>query len=269
MERPDWAPEGIDTERPSAARIYDYALGGLHNFAVDRETARHMFAAMPDLPLLMQANRAFLRRAVQFLVGAGIRQFLDLGSGIPTVGNVHEVARQLAPDTKVMYVDIDPVAVAHARAVLAGIEGAGVIQEDLRRPDHILAHQDVRALLDFDQPIGLLIVSVLQFFPDSDDPAGIVARFRDALAPGSYVVISQVTDDARAEEASRTAQAFSSRAPDHFHFTTRAAFERLFGGWELVPPGIVWLPEWHPDSPADVDEHPEHSMLYAGAGRKM
>lgn len=269
MERPDWVPEGIDTERPSAARIYDYALGGLHNFAIDRETARQMFAAMPDLPLLMQANRAFLRRAVQHLVGAGIRQFLDLGSGIPTVGNVHEVAHQLAPDVRVMYVDIDPVAVAHSRAVLAGNERTSVIQEDIRRPDHILAHPDVRNLLDFDQPIGLLLVSVVQFFPESDNPAGIVARFRDALAPGSFVVISQPTDDARAEEGSQAQQAFESGRPGHFHFTTRAAFERLFTDWEIVPPGIVWLPQWHPDSPADVDEHPERSMLYAGAGRKV
>jgi SAM-dependent methyltransferase len=269
MERPDWAPKGIDIERPSAARIYDYALGGLHNFAVDRETARQMFDTMPDLPLLMQANRAFLRRAVQFLVGAGIRQFLDLGSGIPTVGNVHEVARQMAPHTRVMYVDIDPVAVAHSRAVLAGNEGTGIIQEDIRRPDHILAHQDVRNLLDFGRPIGLLMVSVLQFFPETDRPAEIVARFRDALAPGSYVVISQPTDDSRTEEGRHTAEAFAARSPGHFHFTRRAAFERLFAGWELVPPGIVWIPQWHPDSPGDVDDHPERSMLYAGAGRKV
>lgn len=268
MERPDWAPEGIDIERPSAARIYDYALGGLHNFAVDRETAGHMFAAMPDLPLLMQNNRAFLRRAVQYLVGAGIRQFLDLGSGIPTVGNVHEVARQAAPDTRVMYVDVDPVAVAHSRAVLAGDELTGVIQEDVRRPDHILAHQDVRRLLDFDQPIGLLLVSVLQFIPETDNPVEIVARFRDALAPGSYVVISQVTNDARAAEGAQVEREFAARSPDHFHFTTREAFARLFSGWDLVPPGIVWIPQWHPDSPSDVGDSPEASMLYAAAGKK-
>src|SRR6266516_3206987 len=152
MERPDWAPETIDIDRPSAARIYDYALGGLHNFAVDREAARETFAHMPDLPLLMQANRAFLRRAVQFLAGVGVRQFLDIGSGIPTVGNVHEISRQLAPDTRVMYVDIDPVAVAHSRAILAGDPLSGVLQEDLRRPDRILTHPVVRGLIDFSQP---------------------------------------------------------------------------------------------------------------------
>src|SRR2546429_1327130 len=181
MERPDWAPEAIDVDRPSAARIYDYALGGLHNFAVDREAAREMFAAMPDLPLLMQANRAFLRRAVQYLAGAGIRQFLDIGSGIPTVGNVHEIARQIAPRTRVMYIDIDPIAVAHSRAILEGDPLSGIVQEDLRRPEHILAHPDVRGLLDFSQPIGLLLVAVMQFVPEQDDPVGIVARLRDSL----------------------------------------------------------------------------------------
>ncbi len=267
MERPDWAPEAIDIDRPSAARIYDYALGGLHNFAVDREAAREMFALMPDMPLLMQANRAFLRRAVQFLVGAGIRQFLDIGSGIPTVGNVHEIAQQLAPETRVMYVDTDPVATAHSRAILEGNKLASVIQEDLRRPDHILAHQDVRDLLDFSQPIGLLLVAVMQFIPEEDNPPGIVGRLRDALAPGSYVVMSQPTNDSRGEEAARV-EKLIGRVPSPFRFATRASFERLFAGWELVDPGIVWVPQWHPDSPDDVDDHPERSSVYAGAGRK-
>ena len=267
MERPDWAPEAIDIEQPSAARIYDYALGGLHNFAVDREAAREMFALMPDMPLLMQANRAFLRRAVQFLVGAGIRQFLDIGSGIPTVGNVHEIAQQLAPETRVMYVDIDPVATAHSRAILEGNKLASVIQEDLRRPDHILAHQDVRNLLDFSQPIGLLLVAVMQFIPEEDNPPGIVARLRDALAPGSYVAMSQPTNDARVEETTQI-EKLIAQAPSPFRYATRASFERLFVGWELVDPGIVWVPQWHPDSPDDVDDHPERSIVYAGVGRK-
>lgn len=268
MERPDWAPDGIDMERPSAARIYDYALGGLHNFAVDREAARQAFAAMPDLPLLMQANRAFLRRAVQHLIGLGIRQFLDIGSGIPTVGNVHEVAQQLAPDVQVMYVDVDPVAVAHSRAVLGDDPRTGVIQEDARHPGQILSHPDVRRLLDFDQPIGLLLVAVLQFIPDPDEAARVVAQFRDALAPGSYVVISQPTNDARLDEAGQVETVLNTRMAAPFRYTNRAEFERYFAGWELIPPGIVWVPQWHPDSPTDVDEHPERSMVYAGAGRK-
>ncbi len=267
MERPDWAPNGIDVSQPSAARIYDYALGGLHNFAVDREVARHMFAAMPDLPLMMQANRAFLRRAVQYLLGAGTHQFLDIGSGIPTVGNVHEIAQPVAPDTRVMYVDIDPVAVAHSRAILVDNKLARAIQEDLRRPDHILAHQQVRDLLDFDQPIGLLLVAVMQFIPDEDKPASIVARLRDALAPGSYVVISQPTNDGQFEDATVVGQ-IVERLPTPFKYATRATFERLFDGWELVEPGVVWAPQWHPDSPDDVDSDPARSCLYVGMGRK-
>jgi SAM-dependent methyltransferase len=267
MERPDWAPEAIDITRPSAARIYDYALGGLHNFAVDREVARETFALMPDLPLLMQANRAFLRRVVQFLVGAGIRQFLDIGSGIPTVGNVHEIARQIAPDIRVMYADIDPVAVAHSRAILADDELAGVIQEDLRQPERILAHPEVRALLDFSQPIGLLLLAVLQFVPEEDDPAGIVARLRDALAPGSYVAISQPTNDSRQGEAAEVEKVINT-LPTSFRYADRASFERLFAGWELVEPGVVWVPQWHPDSPDNVDGQPDRSMLYVGVGYK-
>src|SRR5262245_15543051 len=148
MERPNWAPEGVDMERPSAARLYDYALGGSHNFAVDRELFRQLIATVPDLVAQAHASRAFLRRAVRFCVGAGISQFLDIGSGIPTRGNVHEIA----PEARVMYVDTDPVAVAHSRAILAGNDRVGVLQEDLRRPDQILGNPQVRRVLDFGQP---------------------------------------------------------------------------------------------------------------------
>ncbi len=268
MVRPGWAPEGIDLERPSTARIYDYALGGLHNFAVDREAARAVFAAMPDLPLIMQANRAFLRRAVQYLAGAGVRQFLDLGSGIPTVGNVHEVAQQIIPDARVMYVDVDPVAVAHSRLVLADNAYASVIQEDLRQPEQLVSHPEVRKLLDFDRPIGLLLLAVLQFVAPEENPAGIIARYRDALPAGSYLVISQPTRDARSEEGDRVERLIHQRATERFYYADRATFESYFTGWELVPPGIVWLPQWRPDSPDDVDEHPERSIVYVGAGRK-
>src|SRR5215468_4276674 len=170
--RPDWA-EGVDLSMPSVARAYDYALGGAHNFAVDREFLRAFEAVVPQTRAAARANRAFLHRAVRFMVGEGIRQFLDVGSGIPTVGNVHEVAQGLDPDAKVVYVDIEPVAVAHSRQILAGNGRATAIQEDLRHPKAILDHPDTRALLDFSQPMGLILAAILHAIPDEDDPHGI------------------------------------------------------------------------------------------------
>ena len=160
----------LDIERPSAARMYDYYLGGSHNFAVDRAAADAVLAVIPDVPVGAQANRAFLRRAVRYLVEAGVTQFIDIGSGIPTLGNVHEIAQQADPRTRVVYVDTDPVAVAHSRLILGGNERATVIHEDLRRPGEILEHPDVRQLIDFDQPVALMLVAVLHFVSDAAEP---------------------------------------------------------------------------------------------------
>ena len=162
MERPSWAPEDIDLERPSVARVYDFYLGGSHNFAVDRELGRRVIETFPLLPKTLQENRAFLRRAVRFCVEAGIRQFLDIGSGIPTVGNVHEVAQQVDPTIKVVYVDIDPVAVAHSRAILKGNEYATAIRADFRQPEVILSHPELQRLIDLRQPVALLLVALLR-----------------------------------------------------------------------------------------------------------
>jgi SAM-dependent methyltransferase len=180
---------GIDLDRPSAARVYDFYLGGFHNFAADREMGRQAVQMWPDLPEIMRPNRGFLRRAVEFLVDARVRKFLDLGSGIPTVGNVHEVAQRRAPDTKVVYVDNDPVAVEHAQAILAGDDRTTVVHADLRDPDAVLGDPAIRALLDLSRPIAVLMVAVLHFVPDEDDPAGLVARFRDAVPAGSYLAL--------------------------------------------------------------------------------
>jgi len=267
MGQPDWVPEGIDLSRPSVARAYDYTLGGAHNFAVDREFARQLIELVPDMRITARANRAFLHRAVRFLVQAGIRQFLDIGSGIPTVGNVHEIAQAAVPDTRVAYVDIDPVAVAHSRQILAGNPGATAIQADLRRPDDILGHPEVRALLDFDQPVALMLVAILHAVPDADDPFGIVARLRDALSPGSYLAISHATADRRADEMDEITAMFKQTTTPT---TTRTRDEvlRFFTGFELVEPGLVWSPQWRPDSPEDVGEHPERMMMYVGVGRR-
>ncbi|WP_428964408.1 SAM-dependent methyltransferase [Micromonospora fluostatini] len=254
-------------ERPSVARMYDYYLGGSHNFAADRAAACAMMAAVPDAPLMAQANRAFLRRAVQFLVDAGVRQFLDIGSGIPTVGNVHEIAQRAAPDARVVYVDVDPIAVAHSREILAGNDRATALQEDLRRPERILAHPEVTRLLDFSQPVAVMIVAMLHFVPDSERPAEILRTLRDALAPGSYLVLSQVSPDLRGgtpeqDEAERVYQS----TDNPLWFRGRDELTALFAGFELVEPGVVWVPEWHPETP-EAAEHAEQAVFMGGVGR--
>ena len=264
---PDWAPDTIDVEQPSAARIYDYLLGGSHNFAADREVARQAIAAMPDVPVQANANRAFPRRAVQYLVEAGVRQFLDIGSGIPTLGNVHEVARQGTPDARVVYVDLDPVAVAHGRAILADDERATVIREDLRHPGRIFGHPDVRAVLDLGRPVAVLLVAILHVIPDHDDPHRIVSTLRDALAPGSWLAIAHGTDESRPAEVEELRR-LSEKTTTPMTLRGRADVAGFFAGWELVEPGLVWAPQWQPDSPDDVGEHPELSGNLVGVGRK-
>lgn len=193
MERPAWAPPGIDISVPSVSRIYDYYLGGSHNFEVDRQAARRAMEFLPGLPKIMQANRAFMRRAVRYAVAQGVTQFLDIGSGIPTFGNVHEIAQAASPEARVVYVDHDPVAVAHSRAVLAGDERTGIISADLRKPQDILAAPEVSQLLDLERPVALLLVAVLHFLEDSDDPYAAVSELRDVLAPGSLLVLTHAS----------------------------------------------------------------------------
>src|ERR1700742_538713 len=180
-ELPGWVPEGVDVDVPNAARIYDALLGGHHNFVVDREAAAHLERAAPGSTAIARSNRAFVGRSVRWLGDNGIRQFLDLGSGIPTLGNVHEVAQSAGPESRVLYVDIDPVAVAHSHAILAGNPLAGVIEADLQRPGDVLYHPEVLRLLDFSQPVAVLLNAVLHFVPDAADPAGVIAQFREAL----------------------------------------------------------------------------------------
>jgi SAM-dependent methyltransferase len=265
--QPDGPPEGVDLSTPSVARAYDYALGGAHSFAVDREFFRAVEAVLPEARLMFRANRAFMHRAVRFMIDAGIRQFLDLGSGIPTVGNVHEIAQKLAPGSRVVYVDIDPVAVAHSRLILAGNAAAAAIQEDIRHPHAILDHPKTQALLDFDQPVGLIMAAILHAVPDEDDPYGIVVRLRDVLAAGSYVAISHATADSRPMEA-RAAERITKQTNTPGTIRTRDEVLRFFTGLDLVEPGLVWTPQWRPDRPDDVGDHPERLVTYAGVGRK-
>jgi S-adenosyl methyltransferase len=248
MDRPTWAPPDVDIDRPSASRIYDYMLGGSYNFAADREVAEKAIAAMPELPTLLRANRAFLGRAVRWLAAdARVTQFLDLGSGIPTVGNVHDIAGHINAAARVVYVDIDPIAVAHSLAILADNPKATAIQADLRDPDAILADPAVTATLDLNRPVAVLIVATLHFLPDSDHPANILLRLREALPPESYVAISHATEDDRALAGQHDAQEVYAQSDNPVVMRTYGEIAALLDGWDIVPPGIVRCPLWHPD----------------------
>ncbi|MEU0882234.1 SAM-dependent methyltransferase [Lentzea sp. NPDC005914] len=257
----------IDLTRPSAARVYDYYLGGAHNFAVDREMAEQAISLWPELPMIMQANRAFLRRAVRFCIDAGVRQFLDLGSGIPTVGNVHEVARQAASDARVVYVDSDPIAAAYSKNILGSDPQTAVVQADLRRPEQVLGSPDVRSLLNFDEPIAVMMVAVLHFVSESDGPAAIIASYRDAIVPGSFLVLSHASQEGQPDKAESHRDLYR-RTPTPMTMRSKSAVADLFTGFELVDPGVVFLPLWRPVSVEDVDEHPERLAGLAAVGRK-
>jgi len=253
MDRPAWAPSGLDLTRPSPARVYDYYLGGFHNFAVDREMAERALQMWPELPAIMRANRAFLRRAVGYLAAQGVRQFLDLGSGIPTVDNVHTVAQEVAPGSRVVYVDIDPVAVAHSRAILDGDPQTAVVLGDARRPEEVLADPALTGLLDLGQPVAVLMVALLHFVADEDDPAGMIARYRDALVPGSHLVVSHASQDGERQRG-KDHQGLYQRSGTPMTMRSRDEVARFFDGFELVEPGLVYLMEWRPDAqlPADA-----------------
>jgi hypothetical protein len=248
--------------------VYDYWLGGSHNFLADQDVARAIAAVEPAMPAIARANRAFLGRAVRFLAAAGIRQFLDVGSGIPTEGNVHETAQRAEPDARVAYADIDPVAVAHSEAILAGNQNAAVIQADLRDPEKILAHEAVRRLIDPGQPVGLLLMVVLHFIADADDPWRIVGTLRDALAPGSYLVLGHATHEGEPVVARATEQVYNRSVATGLHLRSRAEILRFFDGFELAEPGLVYVPLWRPDSPADLPDDPRRFQCLVGVARK-
>jgi hypothetical protein len=245
VERPAWAPAELDLDRPNAARMYDYYLGGSHNFAVDRELAGKVLEAWPDMPRAAQANRAFLRRAVRFLADQGVRQFLDIGSGIPTVGNVHEVAQAAAPDARVVYVDTDPVAVAHSRAILAGDQQTAVVEADGRDPAAVLAHPDVTGLLDLSRPVGLLMVALLHFVLDEGNSHGSTDT-----APGVA-----------------TMEKLYERTATPIQMRSRSELETLLGDVDLVEPGVEFLPAWRPDHPDDMAGDATWASGYGAVGR--
>ncbi|GAA1330267.1 SAM-dependent methyltransferase [Pseudonocardia xinjiangensis] len=267
MERPNWVSAEIDLERPSGARVCDYFLGGAHNFAVDRELAEIVSRMTPDIGDAMRANRAFLRRAVRFMGDQGIHQFLDLGSGIPTLGNVHEVAQRADPAARVVYVDVDPVAVSHSRMILDGDPRTAVVQADAREVESVLAAPETRRLLDLEQPVGVLILGLLHFIPDADDPAGIVKRLREAVCSGSFIALANVTHEDQPPEVIE-AQKLSNQIDTPICLRSRSELLEQFDGLSLVDPGLVHIPLWRPDSPLYVDERPERFGVLGGVGRK-
>jgi hypothetical protein len=268
VQRPDWAPDDVNMLTPSPARMYDALLGGSHNFEVDRNAAAQAVTMVPDLANVAISNRAFLRRAVRYLLGAGIRQFLDIGAGIPTVGNTHEVAQAVDPQARVAYVDIDSVAVAQATAILAGNSHAIAVQGDLRNPDRLLTDPRLTAFIDFDAPVGVLLVAVLHLLTDADKPTGVVAALRDAITPGSHIVISHLTRAHRPDDAARLGAHAATRSGVPIIFRSRAEITAFFEGLTLVDPGVVALPGWRPETPDDVEQDPGKSLALAGVGRK-
>jgi SAM-dependent methyltransferase len=267
-DQPDWVPPGVDTQRANVARVYDYWLGGSHNFLADQDLARAIAAVEPNVRMFAQANRAFLGRAVRYAAAAGIRQFLDIGSGIPTEGNVHEVAQQAVPGARVVYADIDPVAIAHSKAILADNPNATIIDADLREPEKILAHEDLRRLIDLSQPTALLLMVVLHFLADAEDPWRVVATLRDALAPGSYLVLGHGTAEGSPVAVGAAQEMYNRSVATQVHTRSHAEILRFFDGFELVEPGLVYVPLWRPDSPADVPDEPGKFWCQVGVGRK-
>ncbi len=258
----------IDTSVAHSARVYDYWLGGKDNFAADRALGDAMVQAIPNLPTMARANREFLARAVRYLAAeGGVRQFLDIGTGIPTAGNVHEVAQEVAPESRVLYVDHDPIVLAHARALMTSTSQGQTefIMADLRDPDGILTDPALAKTLDIEQPVGLILVGILMYFRDSENPQGMVSTLFDALPSGSYMAITHPTAhfDPPAFEA---ASAAAAHAGITLVSRSKAEIEHFFSGLEIVEPGVVPVLAWHPDG--EPPEDPNAAYYWAGVARK-
>ncbi len=267
-------PPGVDATRPSVARVYDWFLGGKDNFAIDREVAQMALKITPDGPAAGRANRAFLRRVVRYLVvEAGVRQFIDIGSGLPTQGNVHEVANKYAPDARVIYVDNDPMVLAHGRALLDNATTATVIQADAKDPESILNHPEVVSRIDFSQPVGMLLFAILHHLRDDEDPAGVAATLRAPLAPGSHLAISHFRDPGAAHpEASAKAlqvEKIFNETMGTGRWRKQEEILAFFGDTELLEPGLVPLAEWRPDPDAEpVAQSDTYYTFVGGLSRK-
>lgn len=263
------APRGVDVTIPNVARMYDYYLGGKDNYEADRLTAADVIAAFPDVRMAARENRGFLARAVRFLAAeAGIRQFVDIGTGLPTQNNVHEIALGAVPDARVVYCDYDPVVVAHGQMILSGSPSVAFIEGDIRHPEAILENAELRSMINFDEPIALLLVAILNFIADEEDPEGILGRLRKVMAPGSYLVISHGASEERPGTARNVVNAYQ-KATARAVLRTRAEILPFFTGFELVEPGLVYAAQWRPEvrAPAEGPADPGTAMTLTGVGR--
>jgi SAM-dependent methyltransferase len=266
-------PPGIDITRPNIARVYDFMVGGKDHFAIDRMAAARAMEIMPDAQEAGRACRAFLRRAVRYLAAeAGIRQFLDIGSGLPTETNVHQVAHEVDPSARVVYVDNDPMVLAHGRALLADERTTTVIQSDIRTPEVILDHGVVRDYLDFNKPVGLLLFSILHHLHDAEDPGGIAATLRDALPSGSHLAIIHFWDPADEHPGTslkvQDAERVFNETLGTGRWRRRDEIQTYFGDFAMVEPGLVALAEWRPDAEAAAEQKDSYYTMIGGVARK-
>ena len=258
----DWRPSEVDIERASAARMYDYYLGGSYNFEVDRVKAEEVLTVLPEARTFARQNRHFLRRAVQYGIERGIRQFLDLGSGLPTAGNVHEIAQRAVPDARVVYVDNEPVAVTHSLDILEHNPYTTCIQEDITRSNSVLHHPETLRLIDFSEPLMVLMCAVLHFVPDYQRPAEVVRAYSDALAPGSYLALSHATATDYPDRLSHVIEIYR-HTQNTAHLRSRSEITAMLAPFEhLVFPGVVYTPQWRPEHWADIGD-PAQSLAFA------
>jgi len=262
-----WDPGLIDTSVAHPARMYDYYLGGKDNYPVDRDAAEEVLAVLPEGRDMARANRAFLGRAVRFLAAQGVRQFLDIGTGIPGPGNTGDVSRAVAPDARVVYVDNDPIVLSHTQSLLEHHDpgSTAVIEADLRDPDSILTHPAVQRVLDFERPVAVLLVAVLHFLRDVDDPFGAVERIKRAIPSGGYLVLSHGTGDFEPERAFSAVKGYN-QASAPFVLRSRKEISGFFDGTRLLEPGLVQIPWWRPDGEVPPDS--EKIWIYGGVGYK-
>jgi hypothetical protein len=273
MNQSPVVPQGVDTSIPTSARIYDYMLGGHNYFDADERACRRLLDAVPDARDIALANRGFHQRAAKWIAERGISQYIDIGSGLPTVGNTHEIVQKFIPSARVVYVDRDPMVVKHSQALVEGSGTISVICADLREPDTILSHPDLHALIDFGQPVALMMTAVFHFVAEDDDPLGLLSRYLDVVPSGSYLALSHLTAEWKPPIAAEGFRAVFDTATEHMYYRTKAELERFFEGLELVPPydgaspQVTFSGEWGCEDPKLADSEGSR-WLYCGVAKK-